>query len=160
MNKVSEEKAVQLAIENFWKGFHCSEAVLIAMAEYMGVTSDLIPRVATGFGGGIAGSGSVCGALIGGVMAIGIKHGRNKVTQTEADQKTKSLARKFIREFKKIAGSTFCYDITRCDFNTLEGKKKFVEDGVRRKCQNLAGETVSALISLMKDNDCVVLEKE
>lgn len=34
-----EEKTVQLAAENFWKGFHCSEAVLIAMTEYKGINS-------------------------------------------------------------------------------------------------------------------------
>jgi len=92
MNSIAlEEKIVRLAAKNFWKGFHCSEAVLIAMAEYMGINSDLIPKIATGFGGGIAGTGSVCGALIGGVMAIGIKYGRSRVDQIEADQKTKNL---------------------------------------------------------------------
>ncbi len=32
-NRISEEKAIQLAVENFWRGFHCSEAVLTAMAK-------------------------------------------------------------------------------------------------------------------------------
>lgn len=145
-----EENVIQLAMESFWKGFHCSEAVLIAMGEYMGVTSELIPKIATGFGGGIAGSGSVCGALIGGVMAIGIKYGRSQVIQIKADQKTKNLTQRFIQQFKEVAGSTLCWDITQCDFNTLEGKKKFVESEIRKGCQNLAGKTVSILINLMR----------
>jgi C_GCAxxG_C_C family probable redox protein len=120
-NKTLEKRIIQLAAESFWKGFHCSEAVLIAMAGYIGVTSELIPKIATGFGGGIASSGSVCGALVGGVMAIGIKYGRSEVIQIKADQKTKNLARQFTRQFEKIAGSTLGYDITQCDFNTLEG---------------------------------------
>ena len=147
----SEEKIVQLAAENFWKGFHCSEAVLIAMTEYIGINSDLIPKIATGFGGGMAGTGSVCGALIGGVMAIGIKYGRSRIDQIEADQKTKNLVQKFIQEFKKIAGSTLCYDITQCDFNSLEGKKKFVKEGIRKECQDLAAKTVGMLINLMRE---------
>ena len=146
-----EERVIQLAAESFWKGFHCSEAVLIAMAEYLGVTSELIPKIATGFGGGIASTGSVCGALIGGVMAIGIKHGRSEIIQTKANQKTKNLTRQFIQQFKKVAGSTLCYDITRCDFNTLEGKRKFVESGIRKQCQTRAAKTVSILINLMRD---------
>ena len=146
-----EEKAIQLASESFWKGFHCSEAVLIAMAEYMRVTSELIPKIATGFGGGIASSGSVCGALVGGVMAIGIKYGRSEVTQIKADQKTKNLVQRFIQQFKKVAGSTLCYDITQCDFNTLEGKRKFVESGRRKQCQTLAVKTVGILINLMRN---------
>jgi len=150
-DKILEEKVIQLVTESFWKGFHCSEAVLIGMAEYMGVTSDLIPKIATGFGGGIAGSGSVCGALIGGVMVIGIKYGRSEVAETQADQRTKKLTQQFIQQFKKEAGSFFCYDITQCDFNTLEGKKKFVESGAIKKCQKLAATTVTMLIDLMKN---------
>jgi len=150
-NETLEKRMIQLAAESFWKGFHCSEAVLIAMAEYIGVTSELIPKIATGFGGGIASSGSVCGALVGGVMAIGIKYGRSEVTQIKADQKTKNLARRFIRQFEKVAGSTLCYDITQCDFNTLEGKRKFVESGRRKQCQTLAAKTVSILINLTRD---------
>ena len=64
------------------------------MAKYMRVNSNLIPKIATGFGGGIAGSGSVCGALVGGVMAIGIKYGRSEVNQIEADQKNKKFSPK------------------------------------------------------------------
>jgi len=149
-NETLEKRMIQLAAESFWKGFHCSEAVLIAMAEYIGVTSELIPKIATGFGGGIASSGSVCGALVGGVMAIGIKYGRSEVTQIKADQKTKNLVRRFIRQFEKVAGSTLCYDITQCDFNTLEGKRKFVDSGRRKQCQTLAAKTVSILINLTR----------
>jgi C_GCAxxG_C_C family probable redox protein len=121
------------------------------MTEYMGVTSELIPQIATGFGGGIASTGSVCGALIGGVMAIGIKYGRSEVAETQADQRAKKLTQQFIQQFKKEAGSLFCYDITQCDFNTLEGKKKFVESGAIKKCQKLATTTVTILINLTKD---------
>jgi len=150
-DKFPEEKAIRLARENFWKGFHCSEAVLIAMADYLGVTSGLIPMIATGFGGGIASSGLICGALVGGVMVIGIKYGRSEVTDIKADQKTKDLTQRFIQQFNIITGSTSCYDITQCDFNTLEGKRKFVESGRRKQCQALAAKTVSILINLMKD---------
>jgi C_GCAxxG_C_C family probable redox protein len=40
--------------------------------------SDCIPRIATGFGGGIGKQGEVCGAVSGGVMVIGLLRGRTQ----------------------------------------------------------------------------------
>jgi C_GCAxxG_C_C family probable redox protein len=48
------------------------------MFEHWNGKSELIPKIATAFGGGIGRCGSLCGALTGGVMAIGIKHGTNE----------------------------------------------------------------------------------
>ena len=43
--------------------------------------SDVIPRIAFGFAGGLGNTGSVCGAVIGAVMAIGLKQGRAKTME-------------------------------------------------------------------------------
>jgi C_GCAxxG_C_C family probable redox protein len=55
----------------------CSESVLLAISELLGVESELIPRIATGFGAGIGRRGEVCGALAGGVMGLGLVYGRS-----------------------------------------------------------------------------------
>lgn len=57
-------------------GFNCCESVLLGASEFLGVTSELIPKIATGFGGGIGHTGRICGAVTGAVMALGIKYGR------------------------------------------------------------------------------------
>jgi len=57
------------AKRNFNMGYNCAESVLLAVSEANGATrqraQSLIPRIATGFGGGIARNGDVCGALVG-----------------------------------------------------------------------------------------------
>ncbi len=58
------------------QGFNCCESTLQGLGDYLGVKSDLIPSIATGFGGGIGHTGGVCGAITGAVMALGIKYGR------------------------------------------------------------------------------------
>ncbi len=45
---------------------------------------DVIPGIATAFGGGIGGTGSVCGALVGAVMAISLRHGRRDPSERDA----------------------------------------------------------------------------
>ena len=47
--------------ELFASGYCCSESVLTAVAESKGISSDLIPKVATGFCGGIAHTCNICG---------------------------------------------------------------------------------------------------
>ena len=59
------------AVECFQEGYNCAQSVLLTMFQHWNSGgSDLIPKIATGFGGGIGRCGSVCGALAGGVMAL------------------------------------------------------------------------------------------
>ena len=59
--------------------FLCSEAVFLVANEYLGhPVSDEMVRLASGFPVGIGLSGCACGAVTGGVMALGLKYGRTK----------------------------------------------------------------------------------
>jgi C_GCAxxG_C_C family probable redox protein len=40
------------------------------------IENDVIRRIAFGFAGGLGNTGAVCGAVVGAVMAIGLKRGR------------------------------------------------------------------------------------
>lgn len=63
--------------------FLCSESVLFAVSDWLEVRNEFIPKIATGFGAGIGGRGTVCGALSGGVMALGLKFGRKDPVREE-----------------------------------------------------------------------------
>ena len=54
------------------QGHGCSESVLLAVSQEFGIESEIIPKIASCFAGGIGNSGSVCGAVTGAVMAIGL----------------------------------------------------------------------------------------
>ena len=73
-NKVLGEKASS----HFLKGYNCAQSVLLTMFEHWNGRNELIPKIATGFGGGIGRCGSLCGALAGGVMALGVRFGTNE----------------------------------------------------------------------------------
>ncbi|MDH7477732.1 MAG: C-GCAxxG-C-C family protein, partial [Candidatus Bathyarchaeota archaeon] len=60
------------AVKRFLYGFNCAQSVLLTMFEHWNGENELIPKIATTFGGGIGRCGSLCGALTGGVMALGI----------------------------------------------------------------------------------------
>jgi len=71
--------STKLAVEIFDSGLTCTEAVAMAGMKRMGRQSDLIPRIATGFGGGLSRTKSVCGALTGGVLVLSAAFGRDKL---------------------------------------------------------------------------------
>jgi len=60
----------------FKEGYSCSEAVLKSLAEAKGIDSPLIPKIATAFGSGLAGTDGTCGALSGGYLALSMCKGR------------------------------------------------------------------------------------
>jgi C_GCAxxG_C_C family probable redox protein len=69
-----EDVVGEKAVSRFLSGYNCAQSILLTMSEHRDGENVLIPRIATAFGGGIGRCGSICGALTGGVMAIGIKY--------------------------------------------------------------------------------------
>jgi C_GCAxxG_C_C family probable redox protein len=82
---LSKEETVKHAEQFVEEGFLCSEAVLQALCLTLSVESEIIPKVATGFGAGIGRLGEVCGAVSGAIMGLGLQFGRNSVQETPAD---------------------------------------------------------------------------
>jgi hypothetical protein len=62
----------------------------LSFKDYLEIKDSLVPRLATGFGGGIGRKGSLCGAFTGSIMAIGMKMGRTDPKDKEAVTKVYS----------------------------------------------------------------------
>lgn len=98
--------------------YGCSQCVLLAVQEVFGLENEDVFKAATGFAGGIGFKGSVCGALTGGIMAIGLKYGRDVQTFLRHDPektrfKTFRLTRKLWKKFEKTYESCICQDIQK-----------------------------------------------
>jgi len=120
------------AVELFAYGFNCSESVLLALTrEFNKPTDPIIPSIATGFGGGIARTGSTCGTLTGAIMTIGLIVGRNKPDETEKRDTVYEMVAKMIMEFEKEFGNSLCRNLTKCDLRTPEGHEKFLFQKIR-----------------------------
>ncbi len=76
---MSAADQAELAAASYYEaGFHCGESVVKAVNEVLG--HPLPPevfRMASGFCEGLGGSRCICGALAGGVMAVGLTAGRS-----------------------------------------------------------------------------------
>lgn len=91
---------------------NCAESTLKSVCEYIGADDKLLPRIATAFGGGMGGSQSVCGAVTGALMALGVMAGR----EAGGDQmRCKALAGRFLRDFTAEYGTLTCMGLTGVD---------------------------------------------
>ncbi len=124
--------------------------MILAVTESEGIQSDLIPKIATGFCGGVSRTCGMCGAVSGGIMVIGVFAGRSAPTETVAD--SYGMVRKFVRQFISRFGSTNCKELTGCDLGTDEGQKYFKENDMRNKCRVFTEEATRISLALVKEN--------
>lgn len=123
------------ALENFDSGYNCAESVLLAVSNEPGCRSyECFPRIATGFGGGIARNGSLCGALAGGIMAIGLALGRDD-NQDSRDPCYPAVDRLF-NGFVVKFGSSQCRDLIGVDLKTPEGQKAHANRDLKETCRS------------------------
>jgi C_GCAxxG_C_C family probable redox protein len=121
--------------------------VLLAVCEDRVVTSELVPRIATGFCGGIARSSGMCGALSGAIMALNIVLGRD--APDEPRDEDYAAVRKLLDAFEKSFGSTNCAELTGCDLDTPEGQASYKEKGLAGDCRRYTEEATRLALSLV-----------
>ncbi len=92
--------------------------MLLAVCRDYKIENELIPKIATCFGGGIGNTGSVCGAVIGAVMAIGVV--RERPAGIEQWMATAAVAKEFRRRFEEEMGTISCRELTGIDWSTAE----------------------------------------
>jgi C_GCAxxG_C_C family probable redox protein len=96
--------------------------------EGLGVEGEWLPRVASGFGGGIARTGQVCGALTGAVMALGWAMGRS-ASGDSIDELYGEVA-ELVDEFTSEFGSTSCRMLINIDLSDPEEHERARKTGV------------------------------
>ncbi len=120
------------AVELFEKGYNCSQSTAAVFAADAGADEQVVCRIASGFGGGIARGGDICGAVTGAIMALGLKY-----FQTNDVQKSKMEVYKIVNEFKKRFTrqhkSIICRELLGVNIGTPEGAAKFAADDLHHK---------------------------
>ncbi|MFX0095467.1 MAG: C-GCAxxG-C-C family protein [Candidatus Hodarchaeota archaeon] len=142
-------KSAETRSKELWKsGFYCAESVLMAIAEHEGITSDLIPKIATGFCSGLARTGGMCGALTGGVLAANMIYGRN--SPDESIEENYAFVQDLIKSFEEKFGATECIGLLNIDVRTKEGRAAYKEKGLWSTCRDFVEGTTSLVVSLLE----------
>jgi C_GCAxxG_C_C family probable redox protein len=111
---------------------------------------EINPRIASCFAGGIGNTGSVCGAVIGAVMAIGLKRERGDTLEEEL--RTLAVAREFRRRFEAEMETIDCRELTGADLSTEEGVEQYMSsDTPMMVCFPTVGVAYRLAVDLLKE---------
>lgn len=133
------------AIVNFKEGLNCSQCVLSAFSEDLGLDKDLALKLASGFGGGIC-QGEVCGAVTGAIMVLNLRYGNSTAEDREAKQKIYRVIRAYSEEFKNVNGSIICSDLLELDLKKESNRSLARENGLfKAKCPKYVENAINIL---------------
>ena len=118
----------------------CSRSVLKALQSHLHMSDGGALRASTALAGGVARMGETCGALIGGIMAIGLAFGREELEDIQAYRDTMDASRQMYNRFKEEFGSATCAGIQKklfgrgFDLNREEESEAWYKAGGLEKC--------------------------
>lgn len=118
------DEAIRRAKKLFSEDYNCAQSVLKATLEARDMKIPSVEYIAAGFGGGMGICGETCGAISGGVIAIGLLLQRTHPERKDHKKKAYEYVREFIRLFKEKHGTVKCNDLLGMDISTDEGYRK------------------------------------
>lgn len=125
--------------------------MLLSVAESKGIRSDLIPRIATGFCGGMARTSNICGAVSGAVMAINICYGRSDAASSM--EKNYAKVREMIGLFEEAFGTVNCRELIGCDLATPEGQQFFKANNIIARCKHFSQEATRMALRIVTESE-------
>lgn len=152
------------AIDLFTKRMHCSQVLAMIGLEKLGVNDPSVIKALGAFGGGIGGTGNICGALVGAVSVIGSLYSRSSLEEKENPRMwaaTKTVMKQF-EELTAAHGGINCCQIARVDWMDRDQVKDFYgnPESRRQHCITVVGETARALGELLEQEAKVMAAKE
>jgi C_GCAxxG_C_C family probable redox protein len=140
----------EAALALFAEGYSCAQSAFAACAQPFGLPKETAIKIAQAFGGGIGGSGSVCGAVTGALMALGFSCSAKDGQDLETKMHAKHLTQDFLQRFSSQHGSLLCRELIGQDLTTPEGLNRAIESGVFQKiCPGLVRDGVQTLQAVL-----------
>lgn len=116
--------------------------------DYYGM--NVTPKTVSAYGGGITRTGSICGAVNVGVMAISQRFGRENARQHPSHTQRPVLA--FLKRIVSEFGAIYCSQITKRQLFELEGIRKFRNGNVKENlCTPLLRKVVETFLCVVEE---------
>lgn len=138
----------------FLEGYNCSQSVVAAFCDELGMTRDQALRMASSFGGGMGRMREVCGCVSGMFMIVGYLYGYDDPKVYECKKELYGRIQSLAAEFKKTNHSIICRELLG-----LEGQdtsfipsKRTDEYYQKRPCPHLAAFTAALLAAYIQEH--------
>ena len=146
MNSISET-----AVAKMLEGYNCAQAVLFASCDRLSFDKETSMRMACGLGAGMGRKQEVCGALSGGIFALGFKYGRGPKDDRSRTETTYGKTRELMDRFAAKHGSCICRELLGgCNMMTEDGRRYYKANDLLHitcvPCVRTAGEILEDLL--------------
>ncbi|WP_024866856.1 C-GCAxxG-C-C family protein [Butyrivibrio sp. FCS014] len=137
----------QMAMDNFMKGYNCSQSIVLAFADMLPIDEATLLRLSSSFGGGMGRLREVCGSVSGMFMVAGLLYGYDgpETGQVKADHyaRIQELAHRFEEQHgsivcRELLGLSVRHDVPVPEARTAEYYKK-------RPCPEIIGDAAQIL---------------
>ena len=137
---------IQKEAHDHEKEFHgCSRCVLKPLREHLGLGNDESFKASVPLAAGVAMRGETCGALLGGLMAVGMATASEDMTDTDALRNALAAGFRLARKVEKEFGTTNCTKIQTDRLGRFysladpEQYQAFIEAGGYTECPKVCG---------------------
>lgn len=144
----------EIAIENFKKGYNCTQAIVLCFADILPADAELLSKISCSFGGGMGRLREVCGAVSGMFIAAGILYGYSSPETGNIKAEHYARIQKLASEFEKKHGSIVCRELLGLnaghDAPVPEPRTKDFYQ--KRPCAEIIGDAAEILEKFIAEN--------
>lgn len=146
LSRLQESPHARRAMENFRKGYNCSQALVLAFEEEHGLDERMILRLSSSFGGGMGRLREVCGSVSGMFMVAGLLYGYDDPKDFEGKKTHYARIQELAGVFQEINGSIVCRNLLGLSggADVPVPEKRTQEYYRKRPCEQIIG--ISAMI--------------
>lgn len=116
--------------ELFKEGYNCAQSVFVPIAVAHNIDKSTALKIMAPYGGGIAKTDNLCGAVTGGITAIGLHYGHIKPGDLETKQKCNAATQRFLTAFEEKHKSLHCTKLLGYNLSKESENEEAVESGV------------------------------
>ena len=143
----------EMAMENFMKGYNCSQSVVLAFADMLPVKESDLLKMASSFGGGMGRLREVCGSVGGMFIVIGLLYGYDGPETGPVKAEHYKRVQELAHRFEEKHGSIVCRELlglnVKREAPTPEARTK--EYYKKRPCPEIIGDAAQILEEYIKE---------
>lgn len=150
------------AMSYFHDGYNCSQAIVLAFSDLIGLDESTALKLSSSFGGGMGRLREVCGAFSGMIMVAGILYGYDKADDTTAKKEHYRRIQELAESFKNANkpdnakdGSIVCRELLGIEKGKDEGgdpAKRTEQYYSKRPCELIVGSAAEILETYINEH--------
>ncbi len=144
----------EIAMENFHKGYNCSQSVVLAFSDLLGSDESFLLKMSSSFGGGLGRLREVCGSVSGMAIVLGILYGYDDPSAKEEKADHYIRIQEAAHEFEKKNGSIICRELLNLSIkhDVPNPEERTSEYYKKRPCAELVGDSAEILEEYIKNH--------